>query len=278
MSDNREQFRPEDHPNDHFLLTTVVGSYKKPKWLDRARDLHEDPDGNFDDDNWQEAADDASRLITQEHERSGLDVVCDGEMRRTEMVEYFAHRIDGYEFPGRVKVWGHNTFDKPAVVDDVAYDEPWLVDEFEFTSSVAERPVKVPITGPYTIARFSFNEYYDDYEDYAYALADLVNTEIENLVDAGARYIQIDEPALAMTPTDHAVVGEGLERIAEDIPDGIGGFSTGTRVPNGGTFNAHPSSHQDVIRDRTHRESPSHLSKSTVSSNLDERHSRPRSG
>jgi len=221
MSDNREQFRPEDHPNDHFLLTTVVGSYKKPKWLDRARDLHEDPDGNFDDDNWQEAADDASRLITQEHERSGLDVVCDGEMRRTEMVEYFAHRIDGYEFPGRVKVWGHNTFDKPAVVDDVAYDEPWLVDEFEFTSSVAERPVKVPITGPYTIARFSFNEYYDDYEDYAYALADLVNTEIENLVDAGARYIQIDEPALAMTPTDHAVVGECLERIVEDIPEEV---------------------------------------------------------
>jgi len=221
MSDNREQFRPENHANDHFLLTTVVGSYKKPKWLDRARDLHEDPEGNFDDENWQEAADDAARLITQEHERSGLDVVCDGEMRRTEMVEYFAHRIDGYEFPGRVKVWGHNTFDKPAVVDEVAYDEPWLVDEFEFTSSVAERPVKVPITGPYTIARFSFNEYYDDYEDYAYALADLVNTEIENLVDAGARYIQIDEPALAMTPTDHAVVGECLERIVEDIPEEV---------------------------------------------------------
>ena len=221
MSQNREQFRPADHPNDHFLLTTVVGSYKKPKWLDRARDLHEDPDTGFDDDNWAEAADDAARLITQEHERSGLDVVCDGEMRRTEMVEYFAHRIDGYEFPGRVKVWGHNTFDKPAVVDDVAYDEPWLVDEFEFTSSVAERPVKVPITGPYTIARFSFNEYYDDYEDYAYALADLVNTEIENLVEAGARYIQIDEPALAMTPTDHAVVGECLERIVEDIPEEV---------------------------------------------------------
>jgi 5-methyltetrahydropteroyltriglutamate--homocysteine methyltransferase len=218
MTDNREQFRPENHPNDHFLLTTVVGSYKKPKWLDRARDLWEDPDSGFGDDNWQEATDDAARLITGEHERAGLDVVVDGEMRRTEMVEYFAHRIEGYEFPGRVKVWGHNTFDKPAVVDEVRYDEPWLVDEFEFTSSVAERPVKVPITGPYTIARFSFNEYYHDYEEYAYALAELVNTEIENLVEAGARYIQIDEPALAMTPDDHAIVGECLERIVEDIP------------------------------------------------------------
>ncbi|MEF8851120.1 MAG: methionine synthase [Haloarculaceae archaeon] len=217
----REQFRPEGHPHDHFLMTTVVGSYKKPKWLDRVRELHEDPETNFDDDDWQEAADDAARLVTKEHERSGLDVVVDGEMRRTEMVEYFAHRIEGYEFPGRVKVWGHNTFDKPAVVDEVAYGEPWLVDEFEFTDSVADRPVKVPITGPYTIARFSFNEYYDDYEEYAYALAELVNTEIDNLVEAGARYIQIDEPALAMTPTDHAVVGECLERIVDDIPEGV---------------------------------------------------------
>jgi 5-methyltetrahydropteroyltriglutamate--homocysteine methyltransferase len=217
----RDQFRPEDHANDHFLLTTVVGSYKKPKWLDRARELNEDDDADFTDEHWEEATDDAARLITGEHERSGLDVVVDGEMRRNEMVEYFARRIDGYEFPGRVKVWGHNYFDKPAVVDDVAYDEPWLVDEFEFTAAVAERPVKVPITGPYTIARFSFNEVYDDYETLSYELADLVHTEVENLVEAGARYIQIDEPALAMTPDDHAIVGESLERIVEGIPEDV---------------------------------------------------------
>jgi 5-methyltetrahydropteroyltriglutamate--homocysteine methyltransferase len=221
MSDNREQFRPADHANEHFLLTTVVGSYKKPKWLDRAWDLRADDDATFDESSFEEAKDDAARLITEEHERAGLDVVSDGEMRRKEMVEYFAHRIDGYEFPGRVKVWGHNTFDKPAVVDEVEYDEPWLVDEFEFTSDVAEKPVKVPITGPYTIARFSFNEVYDDYEELSYALADLVNTEVERLVEAGAQYIQIDEPALAMTPDDHAVVGECLDRIVEDIPDDV---------------------------------------------------------
>ncbi|MFC7046207.1 methionine synthase [Halobacteriaceae archaeon GCM10025711] len=217
----REQFRPDDHPHDHFLLTTVVGSYPKPKWLDRARDQHEDPDADFTDDHWQEAADDAARLVTGEHERSGLDVVVDGEMRRNEMVEYFADRIRGYEFNGPVKVWGHNYFDKPSVVDEVDYDEPWLVDEYLFTSDVASRPVKVPITGPYTLASWSFNEAYDDDEELTYALADLVNLEIEKLVDAGARYVQIDEPALATTPDDHAIVGEALERIVADIDDDV---------------------------------------------------------
>ncbi|WP_335998663.1 methionine synthase [Halorientalis halophila] len=221
MSNNRDQFRPENHPHDHFLLTTVVGSYKKPKWLDRARELLEDEEASFDEEDWAEATDDAARLITEEHERSGLDAVVDGEMRRNEMVEYFAHLIEGYEFNGRVKVWGHNYFDKPSVVEEVEYDQEWLVDEFEFTDSVSSRPVKVPITGPYTLANWSFNEVYDDDEQLAYDLADLVNEEIERLVDAGAKYIQIDEPALATTPDDHAIVGACLDRIVDEIPDDV---------------------------------------------------------
>jgi len=220
-SANREQFRPHDHPNDAFLLTTVVGSYPKPKWLNRADDLVEDPDSKFDESDLEEAHDDASRLITHEHERAGLDTVVDGEMRRNEMVEFFADRIDGYEFNGPVKVWGHNYFDKPSVVEEVAYDEPWLVDEFEFTAGVAERPVKVPITGPYTLGFWAFNEAYPSTEELVYDLADLVNEEVEKLVDAGARYIQIDEPALATTPEDHAIVGEALERIAAGIPEEV---------------------------------------------------------
>ncbi|MHC3437382.1 methionine synthase [Natrialbaceae archaeon A-gly3] len=221
MSDTKDQFRPNDHDNDHFLLTTVVGSYPKPKWLNRAKELYQDPDHKFDDEDYQEAKDDAARLITAEHERAGLDVVVDGEMRRNEMVEFFAHRIEGYEFNGPVKVWGHNYFDKPSVVSDVEYTDSWLVDEYEFTAAATDRPVKVPITGPYTLASWSFNEAYEDDEELTYALADLVNEEIEKLVEAGARYIQIDEPALATTPDDHAIVGEALEHIVDDISEDV---------------------------------------------------------
>ncbi|ELY57913.1 methionine synthase [Natronococcus jeotgali] len=220
-NENKDQFRPDEHENDSFLLTTVVGSYPKPKWLNRAKELYQDPDHGFDEEDYQEAKDDAARLITDEHERAGLDVVVDGEMRRNEMVEFFAHRIEGYEFNGPVKVWGHNYFDKPSVVSEVEYADSWLVDEYEFTASATDRPVKVPITGPYTLANWSFNEAYDDDEELTYDLADLVNEEIEKLVDAGARYIQIDEPALATTPDDHAIVGEALERIVAEIPEEV---------------------------------------------------------
>jgi 5-methyltetrahydropteroyltriglutamate--homocysteine methyltransferase len=81
--------------------------------------------------------------------------------------------------------------------------------------------VKVPITGPYTLARWSFNEVYESEATLAYDLADLVNEEIRALVDAGARYIQIDEPALATTPDDHSIVGECLDRITAGVPDDV---------------------------------------------------------
>ncbi|PSQ13956.1 methionine synthase [Halobacteriales archaeon QS_8_69_73] len=237
MTEGRERFRPPDHDNDHFLMTTVVGSYPKPKWLNRAKELAEDGDHDFDDDRLEEAMDDAARLITDEHVRAGLDVVVDGEMRRNEMVEYFADRIDGYGFNGPVKVWGHNYFDKPSVVEEVSYGEEWLVDEYEFTAGIADRPVKVPITGPYTLASWSFNEAYDGDEQLAYELADLVNEEIVRLVDAGAQYIQIDEPALATTPDDHAIVGACLDRIVDDIPEHV---RVGLHVCYGDYFRIYP--------------------------------------
>jgi 5-methyltetrahydropteroyltriglutamate--homocysteine methyltransferase len=236
-NENKDQFNPADHPNDHFILTTVVGSYPKPKWLNRTQDLYEQDDGTVSDEDWQEAQDDAARLITNEHERAGLDVIVDGEMRRNEMVEFFADRIEGYEFNGPVKVWGHNTFDKPSVVTDVEYDESWLVDEYEFTAEVADKPVKVPITGPYTLASWCFNEAYEDDAALANDLADLVNEEIEKLVDAGCRYIQIDEPALATTPDDHQIVGDCLERIVDEIPEEV---RIGLHVCYGDYFRIYP--------------------------------------
>ena len=199
----------------------IVGAYPKPSWHNRARELFTESTADFSQSEWKEAKDDAARLITHEHERAGIDVVTDGEMRRNEMVEFFADKIKGYEFNGLVKVWGHNYFNKPSVRREVEHDETWLVDEYEFTSRVATHPVKVPITGPYTLAKWCFNEVYEDDAALALAVAELVNTEIKKLVDAGARYIQIDEAALATTPEDHAIVGNCLETVVADLPDDV---------------------------------------------------------
>lgn len=197
--------------------TSVIGSYPKPKWLNKVRELNEQ--NEFSDKKLTEAEDDAARVILDEHERAGVDVFNDGEMRREEMVEFFADKIPGYRFYGPVRVWGNNYFNKPSAVDELEDPEPMLVDEFRFNRkhSSDEKIMKVPITGPYTIAEWSFNEAYNTREELIFRLADIINKEIKNLEDAGARCIQIDEPALSTHPDEVELVKKAIEKTVDGV-------------------------------------------------------------
>jgi len=109
----RETFRPPDHPHDHFLLTTVVGSFPQPEWLERVREVAK-PDESF---SAAEAHDDACKAVICDHQCAGIDVVTDGEMRREGMVEHFAQFIDGYENDDGGSGWNQRM---PTVVDTVS--------------------------------------------------------------------------------------------------------------------------------------------------------------
>lgn len=209
----RDEFRPPDHAHDHFLLTTAVGSFPRPGWLEPVLELADD-DSSI---STTEAMDDACKAVVSDQERAGLDVVTDGEVRRDGMVEHFAQFVDGYENDGGGSGWNQQM---PTVVDTVSSNEPWLVDDFRFATAVADRPVKTTITGPFTLASFASMEAYDDVETLVYDFADLVADEAARLAGAGADWIQIDEPALGMSP--HAdVAHEALTRIDDAVPDAV---------------------------------------------------------
>lgn len=208
----REQFRPADHPHEHFLLKTVVGSYPRPTWLDEVQET-------ADEAAYSEAVDDACRAVISTQEAAGLDVVTDGEVRREDMVEYFAAVIDGYDVEGGDdgSSW---TSHMPSVVDTVSRADPWLADDYRFAAKHAYRPIKLTITGPFTLASFSDMQAYESVPTLAGDLAALVAAEVESLLGTGVRYIQIDEPALGMTP--HAdVARDCLDPIAAAVPDDV---------------------------------------------------------
>lgn len=208
-----ERFRPPDHPHESFLLATVVGSFPQPAWLDRVRELAAEDDGV----DLEEAEDDACKVSIGDQQRAGLDVVTDGEQRRTGMVEHFASFIHGYDQDGGGSGWNARM---PTVTDTVSSDVPWLVDDFAFANAVADRPVKTTVTGPFTLASFASLEAYDDVEALAYDFADLVAAEAGRLADAGADWIQVDEPALGMSPHG-AIAHECLTRIDAAVPEDV---------------------------------------------------------
>ncbi|MDZ7702528.1 MAG: methionine synthase [Halobacteriales archaeon] len=207
------RFRPSDHPHETFLLATVVGSFPQPDWLDRMRELAAEDDSV----DLEEAEADAVKACIGDQQRAGLDVVTDGEMRRTGMVEHFAQFVHGYDQDGGGSGWNARM---PTVTDTVSSDVPWLVEDFEFADAVADRPVKTTITGPFTLASFASLEAYDDVEQLAYDFADLVAAEAGRLAAAGAQWIQIDEPALGMSPHG-AIAHECLTRIDAAVPEEV---------------------------------------------------------
>jgi 5-methyltetrahydropteroyltriglutamate--homocysteine methyltransferase len=204
-----------------ILPTSVIGSYPKPWWLRKIKRLWEM--GKADDDDLMEAENDAVIAVVREQELAGIDIPSDGEQRREEMVEYFAERLGGFKFYGPVRVWGNNYFNKPAVVDKIVYKEPITLSEYLFLRKVSTRRiVKVTITGPYTIADWSFNEYYSTKEELVKELSSIINKELKMLADNGALFIQIDEPALTTHPDEVEWALELIDRTADNINAKIG--------------------------------------------------------
>jgi 5-methyltetrahydropteroyltriglutamate--homocysteine methyltransferase len=81
----------------------------------------------------------------------------------------------------------------------------------------------MPIPGPFTLAgRIQPGKIYKDRMDVAYALAELVNTELKNLVAAGVTFIQLDEPSYAVHSTTPEEFVTLFNRTVEGVDAKIG--------------------------------------------------------
>jgi 5-methyltetrahydropteroyltriglutamate--homocysteine methyltransferase len=73
------------------------------------------------------------------------------------------------------------------------------------------------LTGAYTLMDWSFNEHYPDRRAACLALAEVVRREVEALIAAGCRIIQIDEPALSVRAEELPIAIEAMRRSTEGV-------------------------------------------------------------
>jgi len=201
--------------NDQVLLTTTVGSFGKPDYLQKARNAN--ARGKLGESELTELERKATEEWIRRQERLDLDILVDGEMYRGDMVAYFAERLDGFRLGGLVRSYGNRYYHKPIIASKVARPKPMTVDWFRFSQSLTDRPVKGMLTGPYTMLDWSYNEAYKTRRDAALALAEVVRQEAEDLQAAGARYIQIDEPAIHARPEEIEIAIEAMGVVTQNL-------------------------------------------------------------
>jgi len=201
--------------NDQVLLTTTVGSFGKPDYLQKARNAN--ARGKLGESELTELERKATEEWIRRQERLDLDILVDGEMYRGDMVAYFAERLEGFRLGGLVRSYGNRYYHKPIIASKVARPKPMTVDWYRFSQSLTDRPVKGMLTGPYTMLDWSYNEAYKTRRDAALALAEVVRQEAEDLEAAGAKYIQIDEPAIHARPEEIEIAIEAMGVVTQNL-------------------------------------------------------------
>ena len=198
-----------------MLLTTTVGSFPKPAYLVKAR--NEFASGKLSEEELSKLERKATEECIHLQEKIGLDILVHGEMERGDMVTYFAERMKGFGISGLVRSYGNRYYRKPVVKGEIIREKPLTVDMFKYAQSLTEKPVKGMLTGPYTMCDWSFNEYYPDRRALVLALAHQIHKEVVDLEKAGARYIQIDEPAISTRPDEIELAIEAMKIVTDGI-------------------------------------------------------------
>lgn len=151
-----------------------------------------------------------------EQEQAGLDVVTDGQIRWDDPVSRVMGALDGVRINGLLRYFDTNFyFRQPVITGSVRRRHPILRDDFVIARRAATRCVKPVLPGPYTLARLSVLESgpYEDSATLARALSDVLRAEIKDLVTAGARMIQIEEPAILAHPADIRLLRKLLDPL-----------------------------------------------------------------
>lgn len=200
---------------DNILLTTSVGSFGKPEYLQKARNLT--GRGKMSHDELVELERKATAEWIKVQEEIGLDILVDGEMYRGDMVAHFADLLEGYSTGGLVRSYGNRYYHKPVISGKLSRPKPMTVEWFQYAQSLTQKPVKGMLTGPYTMLDWSYNEAYPTRRDAALALAEVVRQEAEDLDAAGAQYIQIDEPAIHARPEELEIAIEAMAIVTQNL-------------------------------------------------------------
>ncbi len=211
------------------LPTTTIGSFPQTAQIRSLRKAWRS--ASIDTETYESGLREAIDETIEFQEEIGLDVLVHGEFERTDMVEYFGEQLSGFATTrnGWVQSYGSRGVKPPIIFGDVARSHPMTLDWTLYAAKQTAKPMKAMLTGPVTILAWSFVRDDQPEAKTAQQVAFALRDEVDDLVGAGIRVIQIDEPALReglpLRADDRAVylqwATEAFRLAAGSAPDGV---------------------------------------------------------
>ncbi|KAJ5133567.1 hypothetical protein N7448_001411 [Penicillium atrosanguineum] len=185
-----------DHIKLPLFPTTTIGSFPQTGEIRKQRNLF--TKGEITAEQYDQFIKDEIKMVVEEQEKLGLDVLVHGEPERNDMVQYFGERLTGYTFTEKawVQSYGSRCVRPPIIYGDISRPAPMTVKESQYAVSISSKPMKGMLTGPITCLRWSFPRDDIHQSQQAQQLALALRDEVIDLEKAGVSVIQVDEPAL----------------------------------------------------------------------------------
>ncbi|MCD2199322.1 cobalamin-independent methionine synthase II family protein [Halobacterium sp. KA-4] len=200
------------------IRTTHIGSLPRPPELLDLLEQRQDGE-DVDADEWDATVADATRDVVERQAEVGLDVANNGEQSRVSFNWYVADRLSGIDGEREQELWADlqefpdyasETFEtdvidlsmQPVVTGPVEYtghdDAKAELDGFQDALDDVDADFEdtfVTSASPSVVTATHVDDYYGDYEEYLFAVADAMAEEYELVAETGTT-LQIDAPEL----------------------------------------------------------------------------------
>ncbi len=196
---------------------TTVGSWPRSRELLRA--LRDRQHGRISAEQFDAVADKAVLDALHAQDAAGVDIVTDGEQRRDNFFSFVAEKLEGTRLMSLAELLDYmedkasfeeilGTLDVPAfsmmnptAVGRIARRTPLAVDEYRFLRQHTNKPIKIPLPGPYLLTRAMWveglsSQTYPTKEYLADDVVTILREELKALAAEGADFVQFDEPVL----------------------------------------------------------------------------------
>lgn len=200
-----------------IFRNTVVGSYPRPE---KVEDTMKRPVMN------RQETDEYVQWAAKDQASLGLDTITDGEGYRENMYYYYQKRIDGITFEAMPKVtFGNAGFgiECARVIGELRNPRFEMAKNWKIARDAAPAHigVKLTVTGPHVLYRFSVNErkdLYPDAQSLCRAWANVLRDEILEAIALGCEHVQFDEPMWTESPAESSWAAEILAELIAALP------------------------------------------------------------